>query len=218
MQDHLRNSTINLDESLSSQKRKIKLFTVLEYSVILEEQNAMDDACKMNKCFYEGRASVSGMYATQFMLDTCRIGENSSLETLGSCTAVQAISIAFCSPFRPLTSPLVVFPIKMSGEPPDKSPPLRKNLLHPYFESLPAATSSEILTSYPHHLLSAQGEPALKIPQNLLESLSKPFKFTLVGKFSHGRPSMERAHQIFAKLRLKGAFSLGHLDPKDDSS
>src|SRR5436190_15248498 len=57
-------------------------------------------------------------------------------------------------------------------------------------------------------------EPALKIPQVLIEQLSSPFRFTLVGKFSHGRPTMERARSVFAKLDLKGNYFIGHLDPK----
>src|SRR3954469_21867824 len=48
----------------------------------------------------------------------------------------------------------------------------------------------------------------------MVDSLSAPFRLSLVGKFSHGRPSMEMARSIFAKLDLKGNFFLGHLDSK----
>lgn len=54
----------------------------------------------------------------------------------------------------------------------------------------------------------------IEIAQILVDSLSKPFRFALIDKFSHGRPSMERSRQIFSKLGLKASFSLGHLDPK----
>src|SRR4051812_27952749 len=59
-----------------------------------------------------------------------------------------------------------------------------------------------------------RGEPTLMIPQKMVEVLSKPYQFALVGKFSHGRPTMDRARLIFNKLGLKGNFSLGHLDHK----
>lgn len=65
-----------------------------------------------------------------------------------------------------------------------------------------------------HSPSTYKGEPTLKIPKAIVEVLSKPFHFTLIGKFSHGRPLMERSRHLFAKLGLKGAFSLNHLDQK----
>src|SRR5436190_17626985 len=47
-----------------------------------------------------------------------------------------------------------------------------------------------------------------------MATLSKPLKLSLVGKFSHGRPTMERSRLFFSKLGLRGGFSLGHLDQK----
>lgn len=38
--------------------------------------------------------------------------------------------------------------------------------------------------------------------------------YTLVGKFSHGWPTLEKARQCFAKFNLEGNFQLGHLDNK----
>lgn len=58
------------------------------------------------------------------------------------------------------------------------------------------------------------GELALKLSQAMVEALSKQFQHTLIGKFSHDRSTMEGSLQIFAKLRLKGNFQLGHLDLK----
>lgn len=51
-----------------------------------------------------------------------------------------------------------------------------------------------------------KGEPTLKIRKITIESLSKPFQFSLIGKFSHGWSLMERSRQIFEKLGLKGAY------------
>lgn len=61
---------------------------------------------------------------------------------------------------------------------------------------------------------SYKGELGLKIMKSALDSMSRSFHFTLIGEFSHGRPSMERSRSIFSKLDLKGDVSLGHLDPK----
>lgn len=54
------------------------------------------------------------------------------------------------------------------------------------------------------------GEPAFKIPQDLVNQLSLPFHYILVGKFSHYHPTLEKAHLCFAKFNLK----VGHLDGK----
>lgn len=63
----------------------------------------------------------------------------------------------------------------------------------------------------PASLLSSSlhcGELASKLPQTLIDQSSKPFQFTLVGKYSHGRPTLEKARLYFAKFNLKGAFNL----------
>lgn len=59
-----------------------------------------------------------------------------------------------------------------------------------------------------------KGEPSIKRSAALINSLSQPFKYALIGKFSHGRPSMEATRQSFQTFGLKAAFSLGHLDVK----
>lgn len=58
------------------------------------------------------------------------------------------------------------------------------------------------------------GEPELKLSSDLIARFSEPFRLTLVGKFSHGRPTMERTRLVFSKLDLKGNFSVSHLDHK----
>lgn len=66
-----------------------------------------------------------------------------------------------------------------------------------------------------------KGSPAIFFTPTHLHSISKPFAWTLVGKFSHGynkinpklgRPSMADLHQYFVALDLKGEFSIGLLD------
>lgn len=45
-----------------------------------------------------------------------------------------------------------------------------------------------------------------------ISSLLAPFKLTLLGKFSHGRPSMEVLHNDFHKVGFKGSFSIAWMD------
>lgn len=66
-----------------------------------------------------------------------------------------------------------------------------------------------LIPSSSHH-----GEPALNLPQSIVDRLSSSFCLALVGKFSHGHPTMDRSRQAFTKLDLKGNFIFGHLDPK----
>lgn len=75
-------------------------------------------------------------------------------------------------------------------------------------ESAPPSSPS-LIPPTNHH-----GEPALKVPQNMVDQLVAPFKFALVGKFSHGHPSLERVRLIIAKFNPKSSFQLGHLDSK----
>lgn len=48
----------------------------------------------------------------------------------------------------------------------------------------------------------------------MVDSFSQQLHFTFVGNFSHGRPTKVDPRSTFAKLGLKGQFSLGHLDSK----
>lgn len=78
----------------------------------------------------------------------------------------------------------------------------------------PSASSKKNPSLNPISFSFHKGEPSLKIPQTLVDAISKLFRFALIGMISHGQPSMERSRQIFSKLGLKGIFSLRHLDPK----
>lgn len=89
------------------------------------------------------------------------------------------------------------------------SPTSQKSFASLFKDAQPSASDQTLLPPSSH-----RGEPALKISQSLVDPLSKPFHFALIGKFSHGRATMERSRQVFSKLGLTGSFSLGHLDPK----
>src|SRR4051812_31512812 len=86
--------------------------------------------------------------------------------------------------------------------PPAPSPTKSKSFSSLFQKPSPDPSSSSNQPLIPpsfHH-----GEPAFKISQEMVEQFSKPFAFTLVGKFSHGRPTLERARLYFAKFNLKG--------------
>ncbi|KAL2470696.1 DUF4283 domain-containing protein [Abeliophyllum distichum] len=72
-----------------------------------------------------------------------------------------------------------------------------------------------------------RGEPALTITADEEASIAEPFKFTLVGKFSHRKPSMVEVRNSFQKFGLTGDFKIGlinfkhiliHLTHEDDYS
>ncbi|KAL2461390.1 Uncharacterized protein Adt_44810 [Abeliophyllum distichum] len=57
-----------------------------------------------------------------------------------------------------------------------------------------------------------RGEPALTITADEEASLAEPFKFTLVGKFSHRKPSMVEVRNSFQKFGFTGEFKIGLID------
>ncbi|KAL2517783.1 Uncharacterized protein Adt_14030 [Abeliophyllum distichum] len=59
-----------------------------------------------------------------------------------------------------------------------------------------------------------RGEPALTITADEEASLAEPFKFTLVGKFSHRKPSMVEVRNSFQKFGFTGEFKIGLIDFK----
>src|SRR4051812_12240883 len=95
--------------------------------------------------------------------------------------------------------------------PNEKSPSSPKKSFSSLFQKTAAPTPPPLTIFAP---ITYKGEPGIKIPTAAVDLMSKPFQYTLVGKFSNGRPTMERSRAIFNKLGLKGPFSLGHLDPK----
>ncbi|KAL2526355.1 Uncharacterized protein Adt_11409 [Abeliophyllum distichum] len=59
-----------------------------------------------------------------------------------------------------------------------------------------------------------RGEPALTITADEEASLAEPFKFTLVGKFSHRKPRMVEVRNSFQKFGFIGEFKIGLIDYK----
>ncbi|KAL2532711.1 Uncharacterized protein Adt_06062 [Abeliophyllum distichum] len=59
-----------------------------------------------------------------------------------------------------------------------------------------------------------RGEPALNITADEEASLAEPFKFTLVGKFSHRKPRMVEVRNSFQKFGFTGEFKIGLIDYK----
>lgn len=61
---------------------------------------------------------------------------------------------------------------------------------------------------------SFHGEPATFFSEEDNINLSSPYQFSLVGKFSHERPSMPELKVAFETIGLKSSVSLGLLDAK----
>lgn len=61
---------------------------------------------------------------------------------------------------------------------------------------------------------SFRGDPAIFFSAKGFPHLAEPFKFSLVGKFSHGRPSMDIIRKVFASMDLKAEASIGLIDNK----
>ncbi|KAL0907377.1 hypothetical protein M5K25_021783 [Dendrobium thyrsiflorum] len=64
-------------------------------------------------------------------------------------------------------------------------------------------------------LSSCHGLPALWISDEEMRALAVPFEFTLVGKFSSQRPSLEAIQKFFFLLKLTGNFSMTLLNSKN---
>ena len=55
-------------------------------------------------------------------------------------------------------------------------------------------------------------EPAVSFSMEDIERIAAPFPYALVGKFSRGRPLMEKLRKFFQALNLKAEYSLGLMD------
>ncbi|KAL0304186.1 UNVERIFIED_CONTAM: hypothetical protein Sradi_6286700 [Sesamum radiatum] len=59
-----------------------------------------------------------------------------------------------------------------------------------------------------------RGSRAINFSLEETEKLAEHLKFALVGKFSHGYPSMQAIRSYFSRLGLRGAFSIGVINVK----
>ncbi|KAL0407597.1 UNVERIFIED_CONTAM: putative ribonuclease H protein [Sesamum radiatum] len=58
------------------------------------------------------------------------------------------------------------------------------------------------------------GRPTLSFTDTETEELAAPYRFSLVGKFSHGAPSYSQMHQLIARLGIQGAFTVSMINSK----
>ncbi|XP_071933183.1 uncharacterized protein [Coffea arabica] len=65
---------------------------------------------------------------------------------------------------------------------------------------------------YLRPITTFKGEAAVVFSKEEADKLAAPFHWTLVGKFSHGRPSLEAMRKFFSSLNLKDHVSIGLLD------
>lgn len=59
-----------------------------------------------------------------------------------------------------------------------------------------------------------EGIPAIKFSMKEVESLSQSCKMLMVGKFSHGRPHLDKIRRVFQSLSLRSGFMISVLDQK----
>ena len=59
-----------------------------------------------------------------------------------------------------------------------------------------------------------RGEPAIFFTEEEINIMAAPFKLTLVGKFSFGRPPIDVIRKFFVALGLKGNVDISLLDPR----
>ncbi|KAL2471503.1 Uncharacterized protein Adt_39639 [Abeliophyllum distichum] len=78
-------------------------------------------------------------------------------------------------------------------------------------QSAPDSTCHQFVAKEP---FLHRGEPALTITADEEASLVEPFKFTLVEKFSHRKPSMVEVRNSFQKFGFTGEFKIGLIDFK----
>ena len=57
-----------------------------------------------------------------------------------------------------------------------------------------------------------KGEAAVVFSKADADRLAAPFRWALVGKFSHGRPALEDIRKFFAALNLRDHVSVGLMD------
>lgn len=95
-------------------------------------------------------------------------------------------------------------------DPKVQSPTQKKSFSSLFVEKTQSSDQQSKLLPFSNH----HGKPALKISKDLVDSVANPFRYMLVGKFSHGRPTMVVSRAAFTKLGLKGDVSLGHFDSK----
>ncbi|XP_022866206.1 uncharacterized protein LOC111386010 [Olea europaea var. sylvestris] len=56
------------------------------------------------------------------------------------------------------------------------------------------------------------GEPAVILTESEEATLADPYKYTLVGKFPHRKPTMKKVRENFSKFGFHGCFEVGLID------
>lgn len=85
------------------------------------------------------------------------------------------------------------------------SPCLNRSFIEVLSHQSPTPLKIKSITSF-------RGEPAVNFSQDDINKLAASFNFALVGKFTHGRPSMEILRKAFASIDFLDSYFLGLLD------
>lgn len=96
------------------------------------------------------------------------------------------------------------------AEDPPKPPDLDRNIAKSFASILSDPISHAAISCKPDTLY--KGEPSVEFSIEETGRLSSPYKFSLIGRFSFGRPAMETIRKAFHGFSLKAYFSIGLLD------
>ncbi|KAL2248353.1 UNVERIFIED_CONTAM: hypothetical protein Sindi_2687600 [Sesamum indicum] len=122
-------------------------------------------------------------------------------------------------------------------EPIQKLPPIMQKeqqtstpLVKPFAEAVANSAGNQSLHQHPSDLRKFfladhnpqpfsikfvnQGRPTLSFGDAETEELAAPYRFSLVGKFSHGAPPYSQMHQLIARLGIQGAFTVSMINSK----
>ncbi|KAL9420883.1 hypothetical protein AB3S75_038453 [Citrus x aurantiifolia] len=92
------------------------------------------------------------------------------------------------------------------------------NILNPNAPTPPKSFVDAVAGAYttipPKSISLVRGEPAVHFSTAEIQTMAEPFKLSLVGKFSFGRPPMELIRKFFVSLGLKGNCQISLLDAR----
>ncbi|GAA0171066.1 hypothetical protein LIER_43891 [Lithospermum erythrorhizon] len=101
------------------------------------------------------------------------------------------------------------------------SPPLTTLTQPPSYASMAAPSPS--LSTSPHHpclvtnlrpIAVHDGKPSVNFKKSDKQAFIQEMNYVLIGKFSHGRPTLDAIKEFFVNMKFKGEFNISIFDPK----
>ncbi|KAL2237408.1 UNVERIFIED_CONTAM: hypothetical protein Sindi_0932500 [Sesamum indicum] len=91
------------------------------------------------------------------------------------------------------------------------------SLIKSFAEAVSNSTGNRSLLQHPSDLRKfflVDHNPNHSVSNAETEELAAPYRFSLVGKFSHGAPPYSQMHQLIARLGILGAFTVSMMNSK----